>query len=310
MLSTEEVRRLIEGDYAREPTRIDLIANGHNDTYLVEAAGATFAFRVYGEGKSWIRDTSDLRCELDLLTHLKSRRAPISYPIERRSGGTLGSRPAPTGTRHYALFSWCPGQPVSANDLTLPQAERLGTALALIHAAADDFVSEHSRYSLDLATLLDRSLQRLRPTLQEADPRDVRFIEDCAVRIRERLGAFEPGPGGWGLIHGDPQALNIHFTDDGSVRFFDFDHCAFGWRAYDLAYCLRHTSADDDRQGETLRAAVIGGYTSVRPLTDAEQELLPTLGQAAWIHEGTEVGHGLPATKLARLLRDPFGPWD
>ncbi|GAB3747176.1 hypothetical protein [Microlunatus parietis] len=55
---------------------------------------------------------------------------------------------------------------------------------------------------------------------------------------------------------------------------------------------------------------MIGGYNSVRPLTDAEYELLPTLGQAAWIHEGTEVGHGLLASKLARLLRDPYGAWE
>ncbi|GAB3747181.1 Ser/Thr protein kinase RdoA (MazF antagonist) [Microlunatus parietis] len=139
---------MITGDYGLEPTRIELIANGHNDTYRIEAAGASLAFRVYGEGKSWIRGTSDLRFELDLLTYLRARRAPISYPIERSSGDTLG-----TGTRHYALFSWCPGRPVSANELTLPQAERLGAALASIHAAADAFVTEHSRYSLDQATL-------------------------------------------------------------------------------------------------------------------------------------------------------------
>lgn len=310
MLSTAEVGRLVERDYALEPAGIELIANGHNDTYAVATDGARFAFRVYGEGKSWIRGSSDLRFELDLLTHLRRRHAPVSYPIERRSGDTLGSWPSPTAPRHYALFSWCPGRPVDTKDLTLRQAARLGAGLASLHVGADAFVTDHSRYRLDLSTLLDRSLQRLRPMLQRADPDDARFIEDCARRIRERLNAFDPGPGGWGLIHGDPQVLNSHFTDDGAVTFFDFDHCGFGWRGYDLAYCLRHTSAAGDPRADEIRSAVLDGYGSVRPLTDAEYELLPTLGQAAWIREGTEVGHGLPASKLAALLRDPYGPWE
>lgn len=32
-----------------------------------------------------------------------------------------------------------------------------------------------------------------------------------------------------------------------------------------------------------IRSAVIAGYDSVRPLSDAEHHIIPTLGQAAWI---------------------------
>jgi Ser/Thr protein kinase RdoA (MazF antagonist) len=310
MLSTSEVSRLIAGDYALEPTRVRLIVSGHNDTYAIETDRMRFAFRVYGQSKSWIREASDLRFELDLLTHLRVQDAPVSYPVERRSGDTLGTWSSPSGDRYYALFSWCPGRPIDTKDLTLQDGARLGAGLASVHVAADSFVTRHGRYCLDEETLVERSLQRMRPHLRRADPDDARFIEDCAAQVSDRLRAFEPAPTGWGLIHGDPQVLNSHFTNDGTVRFFDFDHCGFGWRAYDIAYCLRHTSAAGEGRAEGIRSAVINGYESVRPMSDAEHQMLPTLGQAGWIREGTAAGHGLPASKLVRLLRDPYGPWE
>lgn len=309
MLSTSEVRQLVADDYALEPTRISLIESGHNDTYAVETDGTRFAFRVYGPGKSWIREPNDLRFELDLLAHLRAHHAPVSFPIERRSGDTLGTRSS-TGDRYYALFSWCSGRPIDTKDLTLKEAGRLGAALARIHLAADSFVTRHSRYVLDERLLLERSLQRMRPTLDQASPEDAAFIETCAVQVGGRLRGFDPGPTGWGLIHGDPQVLNCHFAGDGTVNFFDFDHCGFGWRAYDVAYCLRHTNAAGDRRGGEIRSAVIDGYESVRPMGRAEHQMLSTLGQAAWIREGTAAGQGLAPKKLVRLLQDPYGPWE
>lgn len=310
MLSTSEVGRLVADDYALRPTRISLIESGHNDTYAIETDGIRFAFRVYGHDKSWIRGASDLRFEHDLLTHLRAEGTPVSFPIERRSGDTLGAWSSSAGNRSYALFSWCPGRTIDTKDLTLAQAARLGAALASIHVGADSFTSPHSRYLLDEQTLLARSLQRMRPTLDRACPDDARFIETCAAQVADRLRTFEPGPAGWGVIHGDPQVLNCHFTDDGEVGFFDFDHCGFGWRAYDIAYCLRHTTAAGERRGEEIRSALIDGYDSVRPMSQAEYQMLPTLGQAAWIHEGTAAGHGIPPSKLIRLLQDPYGPWE
>lgn len=310
MLSTSEVGRLVADDYALRPTGISLIASGHNDTYAVDADGIRFAFRVYGQDKSWIRGAGDLRFELDLLTHLRAERAPVSFPIELRSGDTLGVSQSSAGNRYFALYSWCPGRTIDTKDLTLPEAARLGAALASIHVGADSFRSPHSRYLLDEQTLLTRSLQRMRPRLDRACPDDASFIESCAAQAGDRLRVFDPGPAGWGVIHGDPQVLNCHFTDDGAVRFFDFDHCGFGWRAYDIAYCLRHTNAAGERRGEEIRSALVDGYNSVRPMSQAEYQMLPTLGQAAWIREGTAAGHGLPPSKLVRLLQDPYGPWE
>lgn len=172
MLSTSEVGQLVAEDYALKPSRISLIHSGHNDTYAVETDSARFAFRIYGQDKSWIREASDLRFELDLLTHLRAQRAPVSHPIERRSGETLGGWSSSTGDRYYALFSWCPGHTIDTKDLTRPEAVRLGVALASIHVGSDSLVTPHGRYVLDERTLLERSLQRMRAAPDQASPGD------------------------------------------------------------------------------------------------------------------------------------------
>lgn len=308
-MDAETVRSLVAERYRLgTPTRVELLTTGHNDTYVVETTDGRYAFRVYGASKSWIRGDDDLRFELDLLTHLHAHQAPVSYPLPTRDGTTLGLISTPAGERRYALFTWAFGQPMDSERWTPEAAGRLGHALATVHIVADRFATTGSRYRVDEQTLLDRSMERMRPRLEQADPAVVAFIEQQVAEIRGLLRSFDPGPHGWGIIHADPQSLNIHATAD-AVTLFDFDHCGFGWRAYDIAYALRHTGASGDPEAERRRTALVDGYRSVRPLSVSELEMLPTVGRAAWIREGTEAGHGLPPGQLATYLRDPYLPW-
>lgn len=306
-MEVSALMQLVKEHYAiGTPTRIELLAAGHNDTYLVEAASGPYALRVYGPTKTWISGPGDYQFELDLLTHLHQQQAPVSWPVQRRGGDLLGQLPTPAGDRSYALFSWAAGQPVE--EWTADIFQRLGAALAAVHRASDTFESQHDRYRIDHELLLDRSLRRMRPQLQRADPADAEFIRDQAQLIKAQLQAFDPGPGGWGVIHGDPQTLNCHITDQ-DLTLFDFDHCGFGWRAYDIAYALRHTGPQGDPDAEHLRTSLTEGYHAIRPLNPAERQMLPTLGRAAWIREGTAAGHGLPTRKLKIFLNDPYAFW-
>lgn len=166
--------------------------------------------------------------------------------------------------------------------------------MAAIHVAADQFATTHSRYRLDEETLLDRSLRELAAELAAAAPADVATIEHYAGEIRTRLGDFDPGPTGWGLVHGDVYWANLHFDERGNITIFDFDLCGYGWRAYDLAYYYTRVPA-------AVRAAALDGYESVRPLIDAERDMLTTFGRLAWIR-----ADGRPMSRLAQLLRDPY----
>ena len=308
-MDAEAVRLLVAEQYCLgTPTQVELLTRGHNDTYVVETTDDRYAFRVYGPSKPWIRGDDDLRFELDLLTHLHAHRAPVSYPLPTRGESALGHISTSAGERRYALFSWACGQPIDSEHWAPEAASRLGHALATIHVAADSFTTTYSRYRLDESTLLDRSMERMRGQLERADPEIVAFIKQQVAEIRRQLQDFDPGPGGWGIVHADPQSLNIHVTGD-AATFFDFDLCGLGWRTHDIAYALRHTGAENDPAAQRRRAAFLDGYRSVRQLAEAELEMLPTSGRAAWVREGTETGHGMPPDKLAMYLRDPYLPW-
>lgn len=55
-------------------------------------------------------------------------------------------------------------------------------------------------------------------------------IDELVANVK----ALNKEHGAYGIIHGDLHPGNIHFTETDHITLFDFDHCAYGWRAYDL----------------------------------------------------------------------------
>jgi Ser/Thr protein kinase RdoA (MazF antagonist) len=196
-----------------------------NDTYAVEFGDTAYALRVHLANPWWISHDDELRFELDLLDHLHAAGVQVPVPIKRRNGDPLGRL---DDGRSYTLFTWAPGEP--GHD-TANRVRLIGETLARIHVESDRFESPYSRYHLDEANLLDRYLAKLRPSAQHAA-----FIDELAAEIRRRLATFDPGPTGWGIVHGDVQGLNFHFTQDDQITFLDFDLSGYGWRVYDIAY--------------------------------------------------------------------------
>ncbi len=293
MVDPDWVARLVAAEYdVGSPDSCRLLYAGHNDTFEVAVEGQRYAFRLHTRGKWWLAGESDLRFELDLLSHLHRHHIPVSYPLPRRNGDLLGSVQAPEGERFYSLFSWAPGDP--PENMTVDQAYLLGRTLAEIHVVADLHEPKHTRYRLDEANKLDRPLAELDQEIRNASPDDAEVIGHYAADIRQQLAVFDPGPTGWGIIHGDIQDLNFHFDTDDKITVFDFDMCGYGWRAYDLAYYYT-------RSAEPQRSAVLDGYQAVRPLSDAEHAMITTFGRLAWIaHDGR------PVPRLAQLVRDPY----
>jgi homoserine kinase type II len=289
--SVEELVGLVATEYdVGLPTACRLMMSAVNDTYAVEVGSSCYALRLHGKNRPWIAGESDLRFELELLDHLHAEGAPVSVPVRRRNGDSLGHLAMPAGDRYFTLFSWAPGKPGVDTE---QNARRVGETLAAIHVASDTFQTGCSRYALDERALLDLPLEKLESSAGEADARHLGFIRGEVSRLRQRLRTFDPGPGGWGVIHADPQVLNIHITEDGQITWFDFDICGYGWRAYDIAYYYTRIPAH-------LRDPVLDGYQAIRPLTDAERDMLPALGRAAWVWECIE-----PA-ELVEKLKDPY----
>jgi Ser/Thr protein kinase RdoA (MazF antagonist) len=291
-----DVARLVAAEYGvGTPSKVRLMNSGVNDTYAISVGQTSYALRFYGRNRWYISGPDDYRFEHGLLAHLQSAGVPVSVPISRRNGDTLGALTTPSGEHYFSLFSWAPGTPGHTETLTNAQAHLIGQTLASIHVAADSYQAKpgHSRYTLDERTLLDTFVRELEPSLRHDDPSDVRFIRAQIADIRRRIRAFDPGPGGWGIVHGDVQGLNHHFAEDGHITWLDFDFCGYGWRTYDIAYYYT-------RIPEPVREPVIKGYESVRALSRTEHEMLPTMGKLAWIREGDR------SKQLVKHLRNPY----
>lgn len=271
-IEPDRIAALVATQYEVGPvTGCRPLHGGLNHTFAIESDHGRYAVRVYGRNKWWISGESDLLFELDLLDHLYKCGVPVARSIPTCDGRRLTA----IDSRRVGLFAWAPGQPKHS---TPEQAFRVGATLAEIHVAADSFETSHRRYRLDLSTLLDRYLGTL--GLDRVKAREAWSVRRHIAEIRGRVDDFDPGPTGWGIVHGDVQELNYHFDGD-RITFFDFDLCGYGWRAYDVA--VYYTRIRKEQRGAFMR-----GYESVRPLTAAEHDMLPTFGRLAWIREGCQ----------------------
>jgi Ser/Thr protein kinase RdoA (MazF antagonist) len=285
----DTVARLVTADYDVGPVSVCRhLFTSVNHTYRLKAGNSCYAVRVHGRNKWWIGSDKELLFELDLLHHLHSHDVPVSYPIPTREGQPLSTIDTPAGPRRLVLFSWAPGRPGAD---TRSKSYRVGATVAAIDVVADSFQPSHPRHQMDLSTLLDRYLNRLGLDGQPAS--DIRSAYRHIREIRRRVASFDPGPTGWGGVHGDVQELNFHFDDENRITFLDFDLCGYGWRAYEVAYYYT-------RIPKHLRGSFMRGYESVRPLSPAEHEMLPTFGRLAWIREGCQ------ANSLVYRMRKPY----
>ncbi len=88
------------------------------------------------------------------------------------------------------------------------------------------------------------------------------------------------------IIHGDLHSGNIRFEGD-QVTFFDFDHCAYGWRAYDVGPMSFLPEAKFEK--------IMEGYESVRPLSEGERASLPVFAK---LRRLWDIGDMLATTSL------------
>lgn len=258
-----------------------LIRRGFNDTYLVNAGQSSYIFRVYLNHKYYISSIDNYRFELELLMHLKGDDLPVACPIYANSGDLLCQFNTAQGARSSALFSYAPGEEVSKESFSEDIARKLGMTMAQLHLSANRFSSGLTRYHLNFTYLIDKPLQSIEAQLSEhthtpGAEDQVReltaFIESLGEieALRAQVENIPLNDNTYGIIHADLHPGNFHCRN-GELTLFDFDHCAYGWRAYDLVIALF--------MSDSIRDAMIDGYESVRPLTGAEHEALPALSQ-------------------------------
>jgi homoserine kinase type II len=254
------------------------IAEGvSNSNWLIDTAGAD------GSGARFILTMYEFRIEiadlpyfLGLLDHLAARGCPVPRTIHDCDGALYRVIETPRGEKALALIEFLPG--VSLGEPTAGQARAVGAALAEMHLAAADYPAMREN-GMGLA-----EWQRLADAcgaqgLASIDP----ALAACVAEHLPRLARDWPRDLPRSVIHADLFPDNVLMQGDTVTGLIDFYFACNDITAYDLAvthaaWCFDPTGA---RFLPDLSAALVAGYESVRPLSEAERAALPLLAQGA-----------------------------
>lgn len=215
-------------------------------------------------------EKNDLPFFLGLMQHLASRGLSCPLPLPRRDGellGHLSGRPA-------ALISFLEGM-----WLRKPEAKHcreVGRALAAMHVAGEGFDIKRPN-ALSLAGwqgLWEKSEARadeVEPGLQDEIRGELDFLEHHWPKDLPE-----------GVIHADLFPDNVFFLGDELSGLIDFYFACNDQLAYDVSICLNAWCFEKDgAYNITKGMALLEGYQSVRPLSEAEIAALPTLARGS-----------------------------
>lgn len=281
---------------------IGLIAHSENVTFRVSVHGSDtdYVLRLHRPGYNTLEELDSER-----LWTRKLCEAGISVPASLRTRHgkhfVLTDIPAAGEQRYAGMTNWMEGTPLneyleSTTDREERQGifRRIGEIAATAHNQTVDWTAPpgFTRRTLDIDGLLGEAPHWGRfwehTALSAADRRLLRRARD---KLRAALGTYGRNAENFGLIHADLHAENIVYRH-GKLSLIDFDDSAYGWHMYDIASALfeeQHV-ADFD----ALRAALLDGYRSVRPLASRDIDILRTFmlirGMAivGWFHERPE----------------------
>lgn len=209
---------------------------------------------------------------LRLMQHLAGHGIAVPAPHADRSGEVvLRVQDKPAAVVNKLL---------GAHELA-PQAthcEQVGAMLARMHLAGRDFALQQPNLrGLDWWT---RTVPEVLPHLQ-ADPAQLLQAELAHQQRLAGAQAYQSLPRG--PIHADLFRDNVMFNEGQLSGFFDFYFAGVDTWLFDLAVCLNDWCINlDSAQPHAQRsAAFVRAYESVRPLQDAERQLLPDMLRAA-----------------------------
>ena len=243
------------------------IAEGvENSNYFLHTDAGHFILTLYEKRVA----VDDLPFFLGLMEHLAARGITCPLPVKGRSGAALGelaSRPA-------AIVTFLDGVWIKAPDVA--HCAALGRALAELHRAGADFAMRRpNNLSVEAWPMLFAAVE------SDADA----VSPGLAAAVRDELahlGRHWPRGLAEGVIHADLFPDNVFFIGERLSGLIDFYFACTDALAYDLAICLNAWCfAPDGRFDVERGAALLDGYTAVRPLSPDEVAALPLLARGS-----------------------------
>jgi homoserine kinase type II len=241
------------------------IAEGvENSNYYLETTAGRYILTLFEKRA----DPKDLPYFINLKKHLAANGFSCPLPVEAKDGDalrTLAGRPAVIVTFLNGLSPRVPNA---------RQCKQLGTGLAQLHAASADFQETRAN---GLGPNSWPKLWAGKKSSAETLQTGIAGLIDndlAQVEAAKHLSADLPR----GTIHADLFPDNAFFLGDTFTGAIDFYFACTDALAYDLAVCINAWAFEPDGSFNYSKSAnLIGGYESIRPLTEKERTALPIL---------------------------------
>lgn len=243
------------------------IAEGvENSNFLLHASSAPYILTLYEKRV----DRNDLPFFLGLMQHLSDKGIRCPLPVKRRDGeiiGELAGRPAAIVTFLEGMWMRRP---------TVEHCREVGAALAAMHLAGQDFRLRRKN---------GLTVEGWRPLWEKARERADEVEAGLEAEVEADLAEFEahwPSTLPIGVIHADLFPDNVFFLGNRLSGLIDFYFACTDLLAYDVAVCLNAWCFEKDNAFNLTKGmALLGGYTSVRPLSQEEAQALPMLARGS-----------------------------
>lgn len=243
------------------------IAEGvENSNFLLHTSTGSYILTLYEKRV----DPKDLPFFLNLMRHLNRKGLSCPTPLENKDGSLLGQ----LAGRPAAIVTFLEGMWVKRPKTD--HCAALGAALARFHQAGSDF---------DMVRPNALSVSGWRPIFDQCRPGADTVLHGLTDEIETELSFLEanwPTDLPTGVIHADLFPDNVFFLASTLSGLIDFYFACTDALSYDLAICLNAWCFETDGSFNVTKArALLHGYNSVRPLTDAEYTTLPLLARGS-----------------------------
>ena len=263
------------------PVKVRVLTRDENLVFRVDALdGAQLVLRIHRVSGSPLhppRREVEVRSELLWLDALRKAGRDVPESLATPDGvplAVVAADDAPDDVRIAVLFRRARGRFLDGG-LRPIHLERVGAFMARLHEHARTFVPPEGfeRWQIgDLSGGVDGWILEIIWELGGASAAShATTVLEAVDRARSALGT---GPEAFGLIHADLHQENYLFHQ-GTVRAIDFDDCGWGHFAYDLMVALSELESRPDFPD--LRAALLGGYRSVRDLPTEHEPVIEVL---------------------------------
>ncbi|PZU56971.1 MAG: aminoglycoside phosphotransferase [Sphingobium sp.] len=244
---------------------------------VAEADGTRAALRIHRPG---YHSDAALRSELlwmDALSRSGMDVPPLVMPSNRQPFVIATSARVPE-PRQVDMLGWVEGRCVADIDCTTT-LETIYFSAGVLAARLHDHAMEwrrpdgFQRHAWDADGLIgEMPLWGPYAGLAQIRPDERALLDRARTAAWADVPALDNSPQGYGLIHADLVPENLLYAPDG-LKLIDFDDSGFGWTMFELATALFFHIDTPAYRG--IRAALLAGYRSKRPLSDESWGKLP-----------------------------------